>query len=45
MLLLKITKKSFSSCNAIAANYIKNLFYSIEVLEFVQREVFSYYLR
>ena len=45
MLLLKITKKLFFSHNVIISNSIKHLFYSVEVLEFVQKEAFSYYLR
>jgi len=45
MLLLKITKKSLFSRNKIIFNHIKYLSHNIEILEFVQSETFSYYLR
>jgi|APFre7841882793_1041355.scaffolds.fasta_scaffold00074_2 hypothetical protein len=45
MLLLKIAKNSFLSHNAITPNYIKYLLHNIEILDFVQEETFSYYVR
>ena len=45
MLLLKIANKSFFSHNLITSNYMKNLFRSIGIFEFVKEETFSFYVR
>jgi len=45
MLLLKIANKSFFSHNLITRNYMKHLFHTIGILEFVKEETFSFYVR
>lgn len=45
MLILKIANKSFFSFNSIIQNFIRYLLHKIEVLKFIKKETFSYYLR
>ena len=43
MFLLKIVNKSFSSLNWTSRNRIKYFLYKIELLEFLKKEIFSFY--
>ena len=45
MFLLKITNKVFSSYNVIIQNYMKYLSYNVKTLKFVDKEIFSFYIR
>jgi ribosomal protein S11 len=45
MLLLKIVNKSLFSHNLTIHNYIKHLYHNIEILKFVKKETFSFYVR
>jgi len=45
MLLLKIANKSFFSHNFITGIYMKHLFHSSELLNFVKKETLSFYVR
>nr|YP_316608.1 ribosomal protein S11 [Thalassiosira pseudonana]AAZ99415.1 ribosomal protein S11 [Thalassiosira pseudonana]QWM92935.1 ribosomal protein S11 [Thalassiosira pseudonana] len=44
MLLLKIANKSLFSPNLITQNYIQCLFHKIQILKFIKKETFSFYL-
>jgi len=43
MFLLKIINKSFSPLNWTSQNRIKYFLYKIEILEFIKKEIFSFY--
>lgn len=45
MFLLKIANKSLSSCNLSIYNYSKYVLNNIDILQFVKKEAFSFYLR
>lgn len=43
MFLLKIVNKSFSPFNSTLQNRVTYLLYKIKILEFIQKEIFSFY--
>ena len=45
MLLLKIANKSFFSHNVNIYNHIKHLSYNIYIAKFVDKEIFSFFMR